>query len=245
MLKQFAEFLQEQTITPEERIIERDGRKYLVDAAGQGKELKEQFGRATQPIEIHTLSGIVNYVKSNVELSGKQFYINVIDEGEVRLLREMDKDGNRDVRLISNAIVPQFSFDRFLDSEELIIQMQSKFVNTEDKGIILKVVGNIREENVRNTGDDGVSQMVTMKTGVTTVADAQVPNPVNLAPFRTFTEVEQPKSDFIFRMKDGPTAAIFESDGGHWRNEAIKNIKNYFDEELKQEIETEIISIIA
>lgn len=63
------------------------------------------------------------------------------------------------------------------------------------------------------------------KTGVAKLNDVVVPNPVTLAPYRTFPEIEQPKSKFIFRMQSGPTATLFEADGGAWRNEAMKNIK--------------------
>lgn len=82
------------------------------------------------------------------------------------------------------------------------------------------------------TGDDGISQQVTIKTGVATVGNAIVPNPVTLKPYRTFVEVEQPESKFIFRMKDGPTAALFEADGGVWRNKAMHEIKKYIYENL-------------
>ena len=51
------------------------------------------------------------------------------------------------------------------------------------------------------------------------MADVKVPNPVTLRPFRTFIEVEQPESKFIFRMREGGRCAIFEADGAHgsWR----------------------------
>ena len=69
-----------------------------------------------------------------------------------------------------------------------------------------------------------------------------MPNPVELAPYRTFPEVEQPISKFIFRMQEGPRAALYEADGGAWRNKAILSIKEYLQEELK---ELENIEIIA
>ena len=65
---------------------------------------------------------------------------------------------------------------------------------------------------------------------------AVVPNPVRLKPYRTFLEVEQPESEFIFRMKDchgGIGCAFFEADGGAWKIEATQNIKAYLQEELK------------
>lgn len=63
-----------------------------------------------------------------------------------------------------------------------------------------------------------------------------MPNPVKLTPYRTFLEVKQPASDFIFRMKqdkyDGIVCAIFEADGGAWKMEAAHRIKEYLQKEL-------------
>lgn len=72
-------------------------------------------------------------------------------------------------------------------------------------------------------------------TGLSGKETALVPNPVKLRPYRTFTEVEQPESEFVFRMKnyDGSVGcAIFEADGGAWKNRAMKNIKEYLQYEL-------------
>lgn len=91
-----------------------------------------------------------------------------------------------------------------------------------------------------------MTQKASVKTGIASKSDAIVPNPVVLRPFRTFVEVEQPKSDFIFRMKqdkyDGITCAIFEADGGAWKNAAMANIKAYLEFELA---EYDYITIIA
>lgn len=85
-------------------------------------------------------------------------------------------------------------------------------------------------------GDDGVTQKATVKSGIASRSDAVVPNPVILQPYRTFTEVIQPASNFIFRMREnrggGVECAIFEADGGAWKNEAMKNIKDYLAKEL-------------
>ena len=64
-----------------------------------------------------------------------------------------------------------------------------------------------------------------------------MPNPCVLRPIRTFTEVKQPKSAFVFRMEQGSNetvnAALFEADGGAWKIEAMENIKDYLRAELK------------
>jgi hypothetical protein len=116
-----------------------------------------------------------------------------------------------------------------------IIFLPSCFVENNDKAKILKIVGNIKDKAVRQYGDDGITQQVTAKTGLALVEDVPVPNPVMLAPFRTFMEVEQPESKFVFRMKrgdDGPECALFEADGGAWKLEAMKRIKAYLQAEL-------------
>ena len=50
-----------------------------------------------------------------------------------------------------------------------------------------------------------------------------------MAPFRTFPEVEQPTSQFVFRAKcDGenkPYLMLVEADGGRWKIEAISTIR--------------------
>ena len=61
-----------------------------------------------------------------------------------------------------------------------------------------------------------MSQKTTIKTGAENLSEVKVPNPVVLAPYRTFSEVDQPESKFIFRLESGkedtPLAALFEAD---------------------------------
>lgn len=142
-------------------------------------------------------------------------------------------------------MIPEFDFGRWIDSENFIIKLQSCFEKNKDRDVMLKIVGNIKEENVNTFGDDGVSQSVVAKTGVATVADVIVPNPVVLKPFRTFIEVDQPESEFIFRMQNGPKCALFEADGGAWKLTAMKRIKSYLSFVLAEEIKANRIIIIA
>jgi hypothetical protein len=47
---------------------------------------------------------------------------------------------------------------------------------------------------------------------------------LSLKPIRTFRELDQPASDFIFRVKNGGGFALFEADGGAWKIAAINAI---------------------
>ena len=153
-------------------------------------------------------------------------------------------EGKRDCMVLATAEVPRFNYGDFYDAESFNIALQSKFLDTEDKATILQVVGNLKEDAVRTMTDDGVSQVTAVRTGVATVADVKVPNPVTLRPFRTFIEVDQPESRFIFRMREGGRCAIFEADGGAWKLAAKKNIYNYLKEQLDKEVESGAVVLI-
>ncbi|MDY4128680.1 hypothetical protein [Peptostreptococcus porci] len=185
-------------------------------------------------LEINTLSGLVDYMKSNVDKEYRDNLLVIVNSPtRVTLKKEINSDGDRPQIMEVSAIVPHIRYADYYETETFNILLQSAFIDGEHKDILLKVVGNIKEEVIKNVGDDGISQAATIKTGIATVSDVKVPNPVSLRPRRTFNEIEQPESKFIFRMKDGPKCALFEADGGAWRNEAMNNIKKYLDKELE------------
>lgn len=250
MIRRAIQYLQETSIQPADRHIEFsdvDGvdRSFLIDNDGLPHEVKPTNFRANEALKISTLSALVDYIKSDFERKGKKLIIQIEDEQTVSLKGQIQSDGGRETLVRVNAIIPHFTFDNYYDAESLNIALQARFVKTEDRDLLLQVVGNLKEENVKNTGDDGTSQAVTIKTGIASANDVKVPNPVVLKPYRTFIEVDQPSSEFVFRMKDGPQAALFEADGGAWRNEAIQNIHDFLMKELDLLILSEEITIIA
>lgn len=135
----------------------------------------------------------------------------------------------------------------YYDQECFLIELQANFVETDDLITIMQVAGNIKSGTTANYSDDGVSQKTTIKTGVE-LADVIVPNPVKLRPYRTFAEIEQPESSYVFRIKDaerGPAFKLVEADGGLWKNAVMKKIKEYLEFELSEELEKHKITVIA
>lgn len=99
-----------------------------------------------------------------------------------------------------------------------------------------RFAGTVTDGTITEYGDDGVSQKATVKRGVASREEKKVPSPCILRPYRTFHEVEQPASTFIFRMKsgsNGPECALFEADGGAWKNQAMNNIRDYLIKVIK------------
>jgi hypothetical protein len=194
---------------------------------------------SVDPVVLHTLDSLVTFIQDNIDGSccGEVLAIHIESPSKVNLIGPLRDDRSREVFAAVRAELPdQIVYGRFYDTEDFNISVQSRFVDNPDKKLLLKFTGLIKEENVKQTGDDGISQAIMIRTGVVSVDQAVVPNPVSLAPWRTFQEVKQPESMFVFRMKDGPSAALFEADGGAWRLEAIRNIKEYLEEALPETV---------
>ena len=132
-----------------------------------------------------------------------------------------------------------------MDSEDFIINVQSLIQRDLDASAILACASSIRIEGGGDLTDNGISQQVTVKEGAATLTKAEVPSPAELRPYRTFLEVEQPASPFVFRINKRGECALFEADGGLWKNEAVESILNYLTGELETEIKEGHVVIIG
>lgn len=223
------------------------GETKLLNIAGRDYTTKQIF-RVKDPtpaaITVTTLTALVDYLKTGLDKkSSNNLLVHVKSPEKVVLYSELREDAERESYMECAALLPNnIHFDRFLSTEDFNIMLQSSFVENKDRTLLLKVTGCVKESAVKEIGDDGVSQAATIKTGVASVNEVVVPNPVLLAPFRTFPEIEQPESKFVFRMQSGPRAAIYEADGGAWRNKAMGDIKAYLEEQLQGLENVKVIS---
>lgn len=219
----------------EPTVIEINGQNYST------RSLTHVKHPVPAPLRVNTLSGLCEYILSAFDAEAfSGILIHVVSPTEVVMVSNLMNDGQRETYVVANAMLPDFRFGQFIDIENFIISVQSCFVPNEDSAKILKLVGNIKDTNIKTFGDDGVTQSVTAKSGIATVDEVPVPNPINLAPFRTFIEVEQPESDFIIRIRKsdsrhtepGLVCALFEADGGAWKIDAMANIRGYLEDRL-------------
>lgn len=163
--------------------------------------------------------------------------VHVEGPTEVNVLTVLRDDFSRYALYSAEAELPRISMGNYMDLEAMNILLKSAFVQSDTRDKLIAILGNVKEEAVKTSSDDGMSQSVVAKTGIGTVGNVKIPPIVKLAPYRTFIEVEQPEGEFLLRLKQGPDAALFEADGGAWKLDARKNIKNYFEDALKELIE--------
>lgn len=191
---------------------------------------------------------VIDYISGKSEELRESMIIHVESPTKVRLLSGLTNERNREELFRVGTNPNGFDFDHYYDQEAFVINMQTAFKQSDETELILSVAGNVENKTVANYGDDGVSQKATITKGIAGKEDVIVPNPVTLRPYRTFLEVEQPESKFIFRIREGsdgqPMFKLVEADGGLWKYEAVDAIKKYLTENLPEEL-LKVITIIG
>ena len=132
-----------------------------------------------------------------------------------------------------------------MEHEEAMINLRACFVQGEGTAYLLDLLSSVSEEEGVQQKDNGLTQTVTVKKGISLVERVGVKPRVLLAPYRTFREVEQPASEFLVRVLGGSRIMLKEADGGMWQLEAKRRIKAYFDEKLKDLIDEKKIVVMS
>jgi hypothetical protein len=226
-------------LSKENMLVELDGLTF------SPLPLKPVFHEPTpKPLEMHTLSGLVEYVRTNIDsLMPKQTLILVDNPDTVELVSLIDgKDRHRDryaiVKLDSN--LKEFPFGKYQDVESFVVGLRSMFEPTPDLEKLVMYVSKVRGGKSFSLDDDGVSQTTSVAVGVSGALTKKETAPaiVRLRPYRTFRDIEQTESEFLFRMKLVDTednivgACLYEADGGRWRHFASQSIKKFLEEAL-------------
>ncbi|HEM3542661.1 hypothetical protein [Streptococcus suis] len=199
--------------------------------------------RYPRTLELSTLTSLVEYLKSDLNgMQDQRLIVAVEKNDEVCVWSENDEFEHRTLLVDVKARVPELTFGRFISSEQFNIMLQSNFIDDADRGALLDFASALKIENGAEIEDNGVSQVATVKNGVASLAKGKVPNPVDLRPYRTFNEVEQPASKFVFRIDKNAQMALFEADGKRWVQEAVGNIAAYLKAELA---DLEHITVLA
>lgn len=231
----------------QEVLYKIDGKNYFDGSKATLKEL-EPIKYASE-LTVNSLSGLVDYLKSKFDTKNgetpEKLLIHVASPTKVYVYSALNADRKRECLISAEALLDKFPYKRFLASEDFIINVQSLIQRDLDAEAILAYASAIRIEGGGDLTDNGVSQTVTVKQGASSKATAEVPSPASLRPYRTFLEIEQPSSPFVFRINKNGDCALFEADGGIWKHIALDNISEYLTVALKEELAQKLVTIIA
>jgi hypothetical protein len=201
----------------------------------------------------HTLEGLIGFIRSYRRRVSETnaLILHVISPTRVLLITELMAPYEiRHMLMNVEAVTNDFPFDQFMDVEQFIVGIQKNFVMDNAAKEMLGFVGRLKKSKSREVDDDGVSQTVTAKTGITTVGEVKVPNPVALRPYRTFLELDQPYGEYVLRIHSSDdmtkiSAALYTAEGGYWQVRAMETIADYLGNRLAEEDLVEDIEVIA
>lgn len=225
----------------EVQLIESNGRTFAT------KDLVEIMPRkdVAKEIRFSDLSSIVEIVKREMERFALPIYINIETEKSVSVITSLDIEKEREKPYSAVAEGSRFNFGSGYDYERFVIAIRSQFIQTPNTANLLQLLKKVSNIESVETSDDGITQSVVAKQGAMLASDVKISPIIRLAPFRTFIEVEQPDSDFLFRISDRNVFALYEADGGAWKIKAKKNIRAFFEAALGDEIKTGSVVILG
>jgi hypothetical protein len=209
------------------------------------KELKLIYPPAPRPVECSTLAGLVDLFTHELDqVTPDQVLVHISSPTSVEIIsKDADLHGRR--RTWASAKYPEcktFPFGSWLDPEQFIISAQQHFQRVKiendngtfakDLDYVLSIASKISAEQATDHEDDGIAQRVAVRQGVALKAEAVLRPLVQLAPYRTFAEIDQVISQFVFRARFGTGSvnlALFEGDGGRWKLGAVAAIKAWLE----------------
>lgn len=236
-------------LVPHNGVVHQMYRKSYLVAGKQVLERDDPSEPSPAALELSTLTGVVDYIKAGI--ADMDVYVQVCGPALVKVVAPV-VGGMRQQFVYATAkpTLPEFQMSSYMDPEQFIILLQSAVVPSDDQARALTLCGEIKSGIARDIEDDGISQEVATKAGLTRASKTTPKNPFNLAPYRTFPEIDQPTSSFILRMKQvpgadgglGAAAALFEADGGAWRSEAIRGIGAWLREQLGKDFAGKVLA---
>ncbi len=199
-------------------------------------------------LEFGSLDAIVQMIRNELawyEDIGYPLFVEVESFNRVRTFTRPDyPDLEREFPYVSVCRDANFK-EGWRSQQEAIIELKSRFIPTQDTEYLIDLISRVSNDEGIKSEDNGVTQTVTVKKGISLAQSETVKPRVSLKPFRTFREIPQPESEFILRLDESGRIGLFEADGGVWKMDAKDNIANFLNEKLFEEVENRQVVIMV
>ena len=154
-----------------------------------------------------SLTGLVDYINNDPDkgaMIGDGAFVHVKDSSTAQYVSPLVGPWLfRHYIAQATAADPDFR-ERRLPLAEMILTIRRHFAGTPERDVLIDVLSKIvSDEKTQQFTDDGVSQQVTVKSGVASLMRMDMPGDVSLIPLGGFAEVMQPPVDYILRLQKG------------------------------------------
>jgi len=208
-----------------------DGVKY-VDGRIERVDIPESV-----TLHVDTLNGLLSIATAEfLPQYANNLLIHVVGPSRVDLVTKLDPvRKSRDTLAVAVCPSRDPEFQRWRELQDMIIFLATQFVDDDNRQKLIDLIGNVRDEKITTAVDDGISQVVTVKSGVARVNQVKVDPIITLAPVRSFPEVQQATSQFLFRMRQReegelPQCVLVECEGTGWKLESMGHIRRHVEE---------------
>jgi len=221
-------------------VKEIGGNFFAITRDGDAKHIRAQLD-TVECKALTSLDALVKMVKTEaLERWSAPLYITIPDHYTAECFGQPGDAKLRFTRLdyyrTKAQDVPGWGEKVQLGFEEAIISLQTRFQRTPDTEYALKLLSEITSGSKVTYNDNGIAQTVVTQKGIAMQGMDKIRPIVELRPYRTFQEVEQPVSQFLIRINERGITFI-EADGGMWKLAARQTIKEYLEQRLKDEVE--------
>ena len=138
-----------------------------------------------KPLSVSTLMALVDYlVATDAKPEGTTVgFVHVVNHCHVQLVSPLYGVAQRDVFAEAKIPLCNFPFGTFTDHETFIISLQTQFQQSGERDRLITMFARLGGHEVRESEDDGITQSVTIKSGIVRNTEVAVPNPVQLKPY--------------------------------------------------------------
>ena len=213
--------------------------------------LHTKFGcslrRVTTPgiesIDTRSLSGLVEIIKSYIDVEAKNLNIQLpliiqADGNEIKVLSSVDDTYERQILIHCKPIVPRLILNEWISPEEMIINLNTCYVPTDNTDKLISTVSNLYNSKTVKQVDNGIGVNLVVESDAFAGGAGKVTiNPiVTLTPVATYPELIQVERKFNLRVDQHGRVALFVADRGYFEKEVQKLIKQYLTAELPKEL---------
>lgn len=218
-------------------IFDKDNRTFVVTNDGEVSEV-QHTPDMVQRIELASLDALVAFVQEEAVGLADKLFITVPDPTTVYCFTEpqaADRLARTYLYKVNAADVPGWPEKVNMGFEEAIIALRTRFRRTQDTDYALQLLSSITSGSKVTLNDNGIATSIVTQKGIALQDNAAIRPIVDLRPYRTFMEVEQPESPFLIRVSERAITFV-EADGGMWRLAARETVKAYLCAALEEDI---------
>lgn len=226
--------------------VEANGTVFWADSHDEVKEKFPEFPH----MGVNTLCGLADLIKTEMHRNGYADNLPVLVRVEspncVRVESSVHffiEDPVRSLLYEAENDNSTFKPGEY-NQENMVITLRSMCQPTLDREYLLDLISRIDINTGVSIMDTGLTQSVVQKVGAALKDEVPIKPIIRLKPYRTFLEVDQPESEFLLRVTKSGSIQLREADGGAWKLEARRNIKEYLEELLQDEIGAGAVAVM-